>query len=208
MGADGGGAIGATGGVLVEGAGPPDVRAAAMDLGVVDGRDVIAVPDPTGGGLDQAGQVVGDAALVPAAVLGEGLQGLPGGGLLQGQDRLGDGVLLDVERHGGDPLGEAAEAAAGERAGEGLEQGLPDGPRERSFGHGASPVPEPMGMSAPGRFRPGDAAFNTVLLISNRCTLVGKLLNGKCTGSEVTMSEDTSRIAMPIANKSVRRRVR
>ena len=40
VGADGAGAVGAAGGVLVEGAGPPDVRAGAMDLGVVDGRDL------------------------------------------------------------------------------------------------------------------------------------------------------------------------
>src|SRR5262249_51877954 len=145
VGADGTGAVGAAGGVLVEGAGAPDVRAGAMDLGVIDGRDVVAVPDPTRGVFDQAGRGVGDPALVPAAVLGEGFEGLPGGGPLQGQDRLGDGVLLDVERHRGDPLGEAAEAAAGERAGEGGEQGLPVGPGERSFGHGASPVSGPVG---------------------------------------------------------------
>src|SRR5262249_57403020 len=41
--------------------------------------------------------------------------------------------------------GEAAEAAAAERAGEGGEQGLPVGPGERSFGHGASPVSGPVG---------------------------------------------------------------
>ena len=104
-----------------------------MDLGVVDGRGDVAVPGPTRGGLDQAGQVVGDAALVPAAVLGEGLQGLPVGGPVDGGDRLGDGVLLDVDRHGGDPLGEPAEARPGERPGERLEQRLPEGPDERSF---------------------------------------------------------------------------
>ncbi len=37
-----------------------------------------------------------------------------------------------------DPLGEAAEAAAGEAVGEDAEQGLPAGPRERSFGHDVS----------------------------------------------------------------------
>ena len=36
---------------------PQTCGLAAMDLGVVDGRDVIAVPEPTGGVLDQAGQV-------------------------------------------------------------------------------------------------------------------------------------------------------
>ena len=49
MGADGGGEIGAAGGVLVEGTGARDVGAGAMDLGVIDGRDMVAVPDPTRG---------------------------------------------------------------------------------------------------------------------------------------------------------------
>ena len=144
---DGGGPIGAAGGVLVEGTGAPDVGAGAMDLGVIDGRDLVAVPDPTWGGGDQASQGLSDALLVPGAVLGEGFQGLPGGGLLQGQDRLGDGVFLDVDRHGGDPLGEVVEAAAGEGPSEGVEQGLPDGPGELSFGHDASPVSGPVGSA-------------------------------------------------------------
>ncbi len=116
-----------------------------MDLGVIDGRDMVAVPDPTRGGRDQAGQGPGNAVLVPAAVLGEGFQGLPVGGLLQGQHRLGDGVFLDVDGHGGDPLGEAVEPAAGEGPLKGVEQALPDGPGELSFGHHASPVLEPVG---------------------------------------------------------------
>ena len=130
-----------------------------MDLGVVDGRDLVAVPDPTRGGGDQASEGLSDAVLVPGAVLGEGFQGLPGGGLLQGQDRLGDRVFLDVQRHGGNPLGEAVEAAAGEGPSEGLQQGLPDGPGEFSLGHDASPVSGQLGLSPPGRFRPGDATF-------------------------------------------------
>ncbi len=117
------------------------------------------MPDPTRGGGDQASQGPGDAVLVPGAVLGEGFQGLPGGGLLQGQDRLGDGMFLDVERHGGDPLGEAVEAAAGEGPSEGLQQGLPDGPGEFSLGHDASPVSGQLGLSPPAKFRPGDATF-------------------------------------------------
>ena len=140
VGADGEGPIGAAGGVLVEGTGAPDVGAGAMDLGVIDGRDLVAVPDPTRGDRDQASQGPGDAVFAPGAVLGEGLQGLPGGGLLQGQDRLGDGVFLDVDRHGGDPLGEAVEAVAGKGPSEGVEQGLPDGPGELNFSHDASPV--------------------------------------------------------------------
>ena len=70
----------------MEGTGAPDVGAGAMDLGVIDGRDLVAVPDPTRGGGDQASQGLSDAPSVPGAVLGEGFQGLPGGGLLQGQD--------------------------------------------------------------------------------------------------------------------------
>src|SRR5208283_5042022 len=145
VGADGGGPIGAAGGVLVEGTGPPNVGAGAMDLGVIDGRDMVAVPDPPRGVRNQVSQGPGDAVIVPGAVLGEGFQGLPGGGLLQGQDRLGDGVFLDVQRHGGDPLGEAVEAAAGEGPSEGVEQGLPAGPGELSFSHDASPVSGPDG---------------------------------------------------------------
>ena len=146
VGADGTGPVGAAGGVLMEGAGPPDVGTGAMDLGVIDARDPVAVPDPSRGGRDQAGQGPGEAVGVPGAVLGEGFQGLPGGGLLQGQDRLGDGVFLDVERQARDPLGEAVEAAAGEATGEGVEQGLPGGPSERSFGHDASPGSGPVGL--------------------------------------------------------------
>src|SRR5262249_2946152 len=129
----------------MEGASPPGVRAGAMDLGVIDGPDVVAVPDPTRGGLDQASQGAGDFVGVPGAVLGEGFQGFPGPRLLQGQDRLSDGVFLDVERHGGDPLGEAGEAATGGGPREGLEQGLPGRPGEVSFGHDAAPVSGPVG---------------------------------------------------------------
>jgi hypothetical protein len=158
VGPDGAGPIGAAGGVLAEGAGAPDVGAGAMDLGVIDGRDLIAVPAPPRGGVDQVGQGPGDAVGVPGAVLGEGFQGFPGVGLLQRQDRLGDGVFLDVQGHRGDPLGEAVEAAAGEGPSEGPEQGLPEGPCVFSFGHDASPMLGP-GQLLPGRFRPGDAVF-------------------------------------------------
>src|SRR5208283_1533530 len=48
--------------------------------------------------------------------------------------------------HGGDPLGEVVETAAGEGPSEGVEQGLPDGPGELSFGHDASPVSGPVGF--------------------------------------------------------------
>src|SRR5208282_229251 len=81
VGADGGGPVGAAGGVLVEGTGSPNVGAGAMDLGVIDGRDMVAVPDPTRGRGDQVGQGPGEAV---EAVAGEGPsegveQGLPDG---------------------------------------------------------------------------------------------------------------------------------
>src|SRR5262249_40695570 len=138
--------VGAAGGVLVEGAGAPDVGTAAMDLGVIDGRDVVAVPEPSGGPLDQPGQAPGDSVGVPGAVLGEGFQGLPVGRAFQGPDGLGDGVFLDIEGQGGDPLGEAAVSASAEAAGEGGEPGLPEGPEERSFRHGESPGAGPNGI--------------------------------------------------------------
>src|SRR5208337_4106793 len=129
---------------------------------------MVAVPGPSRGVRNQVSQGPGDAVLVPGAVLGEGFQGFPGGGLLQGQDRLGDGVFLDVQRHGGDPLGEAVEAAAGEGPSEGVEQGLPDGPGELSLGHDASPVLEPVGSLT--TYLAGSdqetLLFNTVRLIS------------------------------------------
>ncbi len=67
VGPHGGCSIGTAGGIFVEGAGSPDVRAIAMDLGVIDGRDMIAVPEPPGGGLDQPGQAGGDVVGVPGA---------------------------------------------------------------------------------------------------------------------------------------------
>ena len=149
VGPHGGSSIGTAGGIFVEGAGSPDVRAIAMDLGVIDGRDMIAVPEPPGGGLDQPGQAGGDVVGVPGAVLGEGFQRLPVSGPLQGQDRLGDGVLLAVDGHGGDPFGEPAKAGAGEGPGEGRQQGLPDRPKPLSVSHGTSPVAVPKGFYPP-----------------------------------------------------------
>ena len=70
---------------------------------------MIAVPEPPGGGLDQPGQAGGDVVGVPGVVLGEGFHRLSQRAL-QGQDRLGDGVLLAVDGHGGDPFGEPAKA--------------------------------------------------------------------------------------------------
>src|SRR5947207_1874171 len=69
VGADRGGAVGAAGGVLVEGAGAPDRLAGAMHLGVVAGPDVVAVPPPARGLRDEAGGGALQGVLVPGAVL-------------------------------------------------------------------------------------------------------------------------------------------
>src|SRR3954470_1402911 len=89
VGPHGGGPVGAAGGVLVEGAGAPDIRAVAMDLGVIGGPDVVAVPDPPRCLLDQPGQAAGDVVGPPGAGLGEGLDRLPVARAFDGQDGLG-----------------------------------------------------------------------------------------------------------------------
>src|SRR5512142_3435569 len=78
------------------------------------------------------------------------------------EDRLGDGVLFDVEGQSGDPLGEAAESEAGEGPVEGLEQCLPDRPEERSVSHRGISEWCRMGSRPPGRFRSADALLNGV----------------------------------------------
>src|SRR5207244_6937785 len=82
VGADGAGPVGTTGAILMEGAGPPDVGTGAMNFGVIDARDMIAVPDSTRGGFHEASQGAGDIVGAPGAVLGEGFQAFPGPGLL------------------------------------------------------------------------------------------------------------------------------
>jgi len=44
----GGGPVGAAGGVLMEGATAPDVVPRAVDFGIIDGRDAVAVPAAAG----------------------------------------------------------------------------------------------------------------------------------------------------------------
>jgi hypothetical protein len=81
VGPDGGGPVRASGRGLVEGACAPDVLARAVHLGVIDGVDVIAKPDPPRGRLDQAGQVAGDGDSVSPPVLDEPLHRPPVGHL-------------------------------------------------------------------------------------------------------------------------------
>ena len=130
----GGGTVGAAGGILVESTGAPDVLAVAMHLGVVAGPDAVAVPESPRGLLQGLGGDLLDVADVPGAVLGEGLQGLPVVLASQADQGLGDGVLLVVEGQAGDPLGEAAEAAAVvEAAGVRGQQSLPQEPQSHNF---------------------------------------------------------------------------
>src|SRR5216683_2761196 len=98
-----------------------------------------AIPEPARRRLHQASQTAGDFVRVPGAVFGEGFHGLPVKRAFQGQDGLSDRVLLDIDGHGSDPLGEAVESGAREAPGEALEQVLPVGPKQRSVGHGESP---------------------------------------------------------------------
>src|SRR5262249_19402603 len=80
---------------------------------------------PGGGRVQQASGGALEGVLVPVAVLGEGLQGLPVAGAVQADEGLGDGVLLDVQGQAGEPLPEALEAGVGEGLGEGLQERLP-----------------------------------------------------------------------------------
>src|SRR5205823_12535909 len=76
------------------------------------------------------------------------LQGLPVAGAVEGDERLGDGVFLDVEGQAGEPLGEALEAGVGEGVGAGGEQVLPVVPELGSL-HKAPPVSEEVGVVLP-----------------------------------------------------------
>ena len=98
----------------MKGARAPDVGTATVDLGVIEGRDLITVPDPAGCGIENVDEATGDVVGMPGTVFGERLHGLPVVGALQGQNGLGDGVFLDVGGHCGDPLYEAVMSAARE----------------------------------------------------------------------------------------------
>ena len=117
------------------------------------------MPEPTRGRGAQASQGPVDQVLVPGPFSAEDFSSFQFVDAPQGEDGLGDGVFLDVEGQRGDPDDEAVETTAGEGPSEGLQQGLPDGPGEFSLGHDASPVSGQLGLSPPGKFRPGDATF-------------------------------------------------
>src|SRR5262245_22718685 len=104
-----------------------------MHLAVVDGPHAVAVPAAVGGLVNQVGGGAFEGVLVPGAVLGERLHGLPVLGAVQADQGLGDGVLLDIEYQAGQPLGEAAEAGVGEGIGARPEQRLPVSPQLRSL---------------------------------------------------------------------------
>jgi len=109
-----------------------------MRLGVVGGPDAVAVPEPARRVVEQRGGGAFEGVLVPVAVLGEGLQGLPVLCASQADEGLGDGVLLDVEDQPGEPLLEAGEAGVGEGVGAGQQQFLPEAEQLGSL-HGAPP---------------------------------------------------------------------
>src|SRR5512135_2610988 len=127
------GPVGTAGGGLREGAGPPDVLAPAVDLGIIDGIDPKAVPEPTGSGLQESGQRVLDLVCLPRSRPCEGLQRLPVVGAIQGEHGRGDGVLLDVQRQAGDPLDKAFPSGGGGTGGEREEQLLPQRPEQASL---------------------------------------------------------------------------
>src|SRR5207248_9366508 len=55
VGADRGRPVGTTGGVLMVGTGAPDLFAGAVHLGVIAGPDAIAIPEASGGLIEQGG---------------------------------------------------------------------------------------------------------------------------------------------------------
>src|SRR5262249_34087471 len=119
----------------------------AVRLGVVDGPDVEAVPEASGGLFEGPGGDDLDFLLIPGAVLDEGFQGAVLLGEIEGEEGLGDGVLLDVQRQAGEPLDETPVARLAEDVAIGFEDGLPVVPQLRSV-HDAPP-----GMWASLRYR-------------------------------------------------------
>src|SRR6202789_2043424 len=138
VGAHRGGTVGTAGAVLVEGVGPPDVLAGAVDLGVVASPDVVTVPESAGGVLQKLGGDAFDRVAVPGTVLGEGFEGFPVASAFESTQGLGDGVFLGVENESGEPLDKAVEAGSGEALGVRGENVLPERPQLDSV-HEAPP---------------------------------------------------------------------
>jgi len=107
----------------VEGAVAPDALAVAVDLGVVARGDVVAVPESVGQLSEPSGQQAFQGFLVPTAVCDEVLQGFPVVGLVDAEQCLGEGVVLQGEDQSGSLLDEAAVSGDGEGGAEAQEQG-------------------------------------------------------------------------------------
>ena len=97
-----------------------------MNLGVVAGPDVEAIPEASGGILQDLGIDAFDLVLAEGAVLGEGLQCLPVLGPVEPDEGLCDRGFLEVECQASAPEGEIPKAWAGEPSGVGVELRLPE----------------------------------------------------------------------------------
>jgi hypothetical protein len=132
-----------------------------MDLGVVAGPDVEAVPAPAGGALQDAGGDDLQVAAVEGGVLGEGLQGLPVLFAVEADQGLGDGVFFDVEGQAGDPLDEAAETACVVKADlVGGEQRLPEQPQSDSLQEAPPGEGSGIRQTTPDKLSSGGAFVN------------------------------------------------
>ncbi len=103
-------AIGTACGVLVVGAGAPDIGTGAMDLGVVQSRDAVAIPAFAGAEIEQLGEAVFQQGLIPVPGFDKGFQNLPVIGAAEGDEGLGDGMFFDIEGQSGDPLDKVSPA--------------------------------------------------------------------------------------------------
>jgi len=112
---NGGGAVGTTSGIVVEGAGAPDARGVAMDLGVVNSIEVEAVEETTG--VSQSGDALGETQTngreIPRGV-GESVEVAPEAGLIGSGSSLDEGVMRCGEKQAGGPGGEVTMSRGGE----------------------------------------------------------------------------------------------
>ena len=103
------------------------------------------MPDPPRGSLDHLGQGVFHTLAVPGTGFGEGLHRLPVVDPFHGNYGLGEGVFLDVEDQGGEPLNDAPPAGDSETTGEAGEQTLPVRPNGCSV-HETPSLQMPVGI--------------------------------------------------------------